>query len=275
MKWTLSTSKGDARCAPKAEYKLGDVWYPTDIWKLRSILTCVNVQSHVRQSDVTWDSIPHWNARSNVGSGISLRSGVPWWDQVWQMLHSDLGKSIHSTSIHIARAIELRGDDEWRAYDVLECWQAQRDSVMNEEHMMCSNVGMCQKTVNNICIMRMRHVLTCKTHGLCYKSIVSDLHEATEMRLSHQIQCGHLILVWTPNEWREAPYSGTWVPSSRAKIWHVSSLTRRMKAQNMVRNTIHAIQSMIHIIFHAHWYECERLDGLKYILLCGLATWCC
>ena len=135
---------------------------------------------------------------------------------------------------------------------------------MNEEHMMCSNVGRRKEIAswmksiwyvhNTICIMRMRYVLTCKTHRLCYESIVSDLHEATEMRLSHRIQYCHSISVWTPNECIEVLYSGTWVPSSRA-IWNMTCIIFNAldKAQNMVRYTIHAIRSMIHIIFHAHW----------------------
>ena len=100
----------------------------------------------VSMPNLMWDKVmsklgfyPALKRSINVGLGISLRSGVPWWYKVWQMLHSDLGKSIHSMSIHIARAIELRGDDEWRAYDMFEYWQAQRDSVMNEEHMICSS----------------------------------------------------------------------------------------------------------------------------------------
>ncbi len=136
---------------------------------------------------------------------------------------------------------------------------------MNEEHMMCSNVGRRKEIAswmksiwyvhNTICIMRMRYVLTCKTHRLCYESIVSDLHEATEMRLSHRIQYCHSISVWTPNECIEVLYSGTWVPSSRAVrnmtciIFHAPNEMQT----NMVRYTIHAIRSMIHIIFHAHW----------------------
>ena len=123
-------------------YQLSANWVTSDT---QPILWNSGLCWPVSMPNLMWDKVmsklgfyPALTRSTNVGLGMSLGSGVPWWYIVWQMLHSDLGKSIHSTSIHIARAIELRGDDEWRAYDVLECWQAQRDSVMNEEHMICS-----------------------------------------------------------------------------------------------------------------------------------------
>ena len=54
MKWNLSTSKGHARGAAKTECKLGDVWYPTDVLKLRSMLACVSCHQCPISRETRW-----------------------------------------------------------------------------------------------------------------------------------------------------------------------------------------------------------------------------